>query len=119
MLCYLPAFKSAYFFYCNLFGNLYFGNRFSKPINFIAMHTRRKFLIQGSLATTAVLALKPFNAIANLTGTGNSGAKLVFLHTADFDPRHEQQLIQYITTVKNNHTNAILLKAGQDTSQDE
>ena len=83
------------------------------------MHTRRKFLIQGSLATTAVIALKPFNAIASLTGPGNSHAKLVFLHTANFDPRHEQQLIQYITTIKNNNANAILIKAGQHTSEDQ
>ena len=83
------------------------------------MQTRRKFLIQGSLATTAVLALKPFNAIANFTGIGNSHAKLVFLHTANFDPGHSQQFIQYITTVKNSQANAILLKAGQDSSEDQ
>ena len=31
------------------------------------MNTRRKFLIQGSLATTAMLAIKPLGALARVT----------------------------------------------------
>ena len=85
------------------------------------MTSRRKFLIQGSLATTAMLALKPFNALAGIsspfTGLANHSGKLVFLHTAGINTSSNQAL-QYITNVKNKHAGAILLKAGQ-TSQDE
>jgi hypothetical protein len=85
------------------------------------MTSRRKFLIQGSLATTAMLALKPLNAIAGisspLTSLTNSSGKLVFLHTAG-NTGSNHQLIQYITSIKNKNSGAILLKACA-TSQDE
>ncbi len=82
------------------------------------MNSRRKFLIQGSLATTAVLALKPFNAIARATSpftwlSGNNG-KLVFLHTVNLNPTSDYKTIQYIKDIKNQTGNAILLKAGED-----
>ena len=86
------------------------------------MTSRRKFLIQGSLATTAMLALKPFNALAGIsspfTGLANHSGKLVFLHTAAINNTGSNQLIQYITRIKNKNAGAILLKAGQ-ISQDE
>ncbi len=82
------------------------------------MNSRRKFLIQGSLATTAVLALKPFNAIARaalpFTGLSGSNGKLVFLHTVNLNPSSDFKTIQYIKDIKNQNGNAILLKAGQD-----
>lgn len=81
------------------------------------MNSRRKFLIQGSLATTAMLALKPLNAIAGpsspFTGLTSSSGKLVFLHTAGSTTGSSHQVIQYITTIKNKNKGAILLKAGQ------
>jgi 2',3'-cyclic-nucleotide 2'-phosphodiesterase (5'-nucleotidase family) len=87
------------------------------------MHSRRKFLIQGSLATTAMLALKPFNAIAKaaspFTGISNdSYGRLVFLHTSNLHSGNDNRVIQYINEIKNRNRNAILLKAGQDV-QDE
>ncbi len=86
------------------------------------MNSRRKFLIQGSLATTAVLALKPFTAIARVTSPftvlNNSNGKLVFLHTAPVNSYSKNKAIQYIKEIKNKNVNAILLKAGQDV-QDE
>lgn len=86
------------------------------------MNSRRKFLIQGSLATTAMLALKPFTAIARVTSPftvlNNSNGKLVFLHTAHVNSYSKNKAIQYIKEIKNKNANAILLKAGQDV-QDE
>ena len=86
------------------------------------MNTRRKFLIQGSMATTAMLALKPFNVIANaaspFTGLSMSYDKLVFLHTASLNPNSDRQVIRYIKDIKNSNANAILLKAGQDTGDE-
>jgi hypothetical protein len=86
------------------------------------MTSRRKFIIQGSLATSVMLALKPMNAIAGisspLTSLTSSSGKLVFLHTADINTGSSQQVIQYITSIKNNNKGAILLKADK-TSHDE
>src|SRR6185436_7589482 len=82
------------------------------------MNTRRKFIIQGSLATTAVLALKPFNSIARIASTfggpDGSNNQLVFLHTANINPSVDYRVINYIKEIKNKNANAILLKAGQD-----
>lgn len=82
------------------------------------MNSRRKFLVQGSLAATAVLALKPLETIARVTSpfTGASGSysKLVFLHTANLNPSGEYKVIQYIKKIKNRNPGAILLKAGKD-----
>jgi hypothetical protein len=86
------------------------------------MNTRRKFLIQGSMATTAVLALKPFTSIARIaspfTGPGSSNSQLVFLHTANMNPSLDYQVIKFIKEIKNNNANAILLKAGQDAQEE-
>ncbi|MEO7305970.1 MAG: hypothetical protein ABIR78_07560 [Ferruginibacter sp.] len=73
------------------------------------MHTRRKFLIQGSIATTAMLALKPLETVAStvsrLTGYNGTG-KLIFLHTAI--PVH--QINQQVSKIRRD--NAIVLNAG-------
>ncbi len=82
------------------------------------MHSRRKFLIQGSLATTAVLALKPFTAIARaaspFTGLSGNNGKLVFLHTSNLNPQGDYKVIQLIKSITNNNANTILLNAGKD-----
>lgn len=86
------------------------------------MNSRRKFLIRGSLATTAVLALKPFNAIAGVaspfTWLSGSNGKLVFLHTAHLHSHYDNKMTQHIANIKKNNANAIFLNAGQDV-QDE
>lgn len=82
------------------------------------MTSRRYFLIQGTLASTAMLALKPLTTIASaasqFTGLGGSYGKLAFLHTANLNTSSNYQVIQYIKDIKNNNANAILLKAGQN-----
>lgn len=81
------------------------------------MNSRRKFLIQGSLATTAVLALKPFTtfskAASSFSFLNGDTDKLVFLHTASLHSGNDNRIIQYINDIKNKNRNAILLKAGQ------
>jgi len=81
------------------------------------MNNRRNFLIQGTLATSAMIALKPLQTIARVTspftGFNGSYSKLVFLHTADLDPFSDERVIRYIKETKSNHANTILLKAGQ------
>ena len=78
------------------------------------MNTRRKFLIQGSLASTAMLALKPLNAVARITSsfTGAGYSKLIFLHTANADAGNTSHIIEYVKSKKKN-TGAILLSAGE------
>ena len=74
------------------------------------------------MATTAVLALKPFDSIARIastfTGIGSPNSQLVFLHTAHMNHSGDYQVINYINQVKNNNANAILLKAGQDKQEE-
>lgn len=81
------------------------------------MKSRRYFLKQGALATTAMLVVNPFTTIASaassFTGLSGSYSKLVFLHTANLNASGNYQAIQYIKDIKNNKANAILLKTGQ------
>ncbi len=87
------------------------------------MTSRRKFLIQGSLATTAMLALKPMNVIAGvsspLISLTDSSGKLIFLHTAGINSDRSNQAIRQIANLKNNNTRSILLKAGQASDEGE
>jgi hypothetical protein len=81
------------------------------------MKSRRYFLVQGALATTAMLVVKPFTTIAraasSFTGFSGSYSKLVFLHTANLNASGGYQVIQCIKDIKNNKANAILLESGQ------
>lgn len=78
------------------------------------MHTRRKFLIQGSMATTALLASRPMSAIARitspLTGFGGQTENLVFLHTGTTKPSGNQWGIPELI---GKHRQAVLLHAGR------
>lgn len=82
------------------------------------MKSRRDFLIQGSLATTAMFALNPFKSIARtaftFTGISISDSKLIFLHTPGLNTGRNHETIQYVNEIKSNHANTILLKAGHD-----
>ena len=85
------------------------------------MKNRRYFLIQSTLATTAMFALKPLTSfgrsISQSTGFNGSYGKLAFLHTANLNNR-DNKVIKYIQDIKDKNTNAILLNAGQGV-QDE
>ena len=86
------------------------------------MYTRRKFVILGSMATTAVLALKPFKVAARVispfTGLGKGYGKLIFLHTANPDPQMDYKVIQHIAGIQGNNAHAIVLQAGQVAQRD-
>ncbi len=79
------------------------------------MSTRRKFLLQGSMATTALLAAKPFETFAKIsspvTGFNNNKNSILFLHTgAD----GVSQTAAQVAALRNNHANVMLLHAGTD-----
>jgi len=80
------------------------------------MKNRRYFLIQGTLATTAMFTLKPLTSIggtiSEFIGFNRSYGKLAFLHTANLS-NSSNKVIKYIQDIKNNNRNAILLNAGQ------
>jgi len=81
------------------------------------MKNRRYFLVQGTLATTAMFALKPLTSISStisqFTGLNGSNGKLAFLHTANLNNSTDNKIIKYIQDIKSNNKNAILLNAGQ------
>lgn len=83
------------------------------------MTSRRKFLIQGSLATTALLVAKPFKTFAGsaFSSTNLSSTNLVFLHTSNLDAGSESKVISMLAEMKNNNQNTILLKAVKDSSK--
>ncbi len=83
------------------------------------MKSRRNFLQQGALATTALFALNPLktfsSAASRVTGLSfGSYGKLAILHTANLHPQIDYKVIQHIKDFRKNTSNAILLDAGQD-----
>lgn len=86
------------------------------------MNSRRNFIIKGSIATSALLAAKPFQAIAGissqLTGLSRSNNELVFLHTADMSEGQSRRALQFISSIKDARHNVVLLHAGKkDTAE--
>jgi len=82
------------------------------------MYTRRKFVIQGSMAATAVLALKPLkiaaNAVSPFNGLSDSNGKLTFLHTANPDQQMDYKVIQHIAGIQSNNANEFFLFINHD-----
>ena len=80
------------------------------------MNSRRKFLIRGSMASTALLIAKPFttfaNAVAPVTGFTINDNKLVFVHTGNYKGTNQQQTMKHIARLKSNTGNLVLLHAG-------
>ena len=66
------------------------------------------------MATTAVLALKPFATMARIVspfnGSGSSSANLFFLHTGKMDLSGNHQ---DVLNIKNKHSNVVLLHTGK------
>jgi hypothetical protein len=95
-------------------------NRFNqpfKPTNVKAMtNTRRKFLVQGSMLTTALVATKPFDALATLTSpfTGESFNQVTFLHTA----LPATAASSRISKIKDDHANPVLLNVNSNTEEE-
>jgi hypothetical protein len=85
------------------------------------MNSRRKFLIKGSLATTALIAAQPFKAIAgaaaSLSGINSSNNHLVFLHTTDLKAGANEMARKFIADIKGNTSNTILLHTGKKQSE--
>lgn len=76
------------------------------------MSSRRKFLLQSSMATTALLAVKPFNSIASiaspLTGTDFSNNKFLLLHTSN----NGTSTLNRISTLSKKYSNVLLIHSG-------
>jgi 2',3'-cyclic-nucleotide 2'-phosphodiesterase (5'-nucleotidase family) len=82
------------------------------------MHTRRKFLVQGSLATTALLAANPFKSIASGTAAllpgVNSSNSVMLLHTSNTSSDN----INTLNKLKRQNSNTVVLNKDMVPSQE-
>lgn len=80
------------------------------------MNTRRKFLLQGSLATTAFLATKPVKAFSNtitaITGQSLHNNKIVFIHTGNNGSTKQHQVLHNMANLAKAAGSVVLLHAG-------
>jgi hypothetical protein len=78
------------------------------------MNNRRKFLIQSSLAATALVAAKPLHALAKysspVTGGGYNFNNITFVHTTATDLSMAAQ----VKKITGKNTSVVLLHAGKD-----
>ena len=82
------------------------------------MNSRRKFLVQGSLATTALLAVNPFRSIvvgtADLLPGINSTNSIMLLHTSNTSSDN----INTLNKLKRQNSNTVLLNKEMVPSQE-
>jgi len=78
-------------------------------LNLSAMNSRRKFLVQGGLATTALLAVNPFKSIAASSATIlpgiNSSNSVMLLHASNTSSDN----INTLNKLKRQNSNTVLL----------
>ncbi len=83
------------------------------------MNPRRKFLLQGGLASTALLSLNPFQGIANklasLTGFSMNSNKVVLVHTYIL----ENEIVNNVAAIKRSMGNVVLLHVGETNKWNE
>jgi hypothetical protein len=81
------------------------------------MSSRRKFLLQGSLATTSLMAFNPIKTLASafapLTGYTTNNNKVIFAHTGDQLNAEVHQLNFDIENLKKYNSNLVFLHAGK------
>jgi hypothetical protein len=80
------------------------------------MNSRRKFVKQGALATTALLALRPFESLAGvnfLTASPGGTRHLVFLHTTESEAR---SACRYIANLRERGIPALALNTATRTA---
>ena len=81
------------------------------------MNSRRKFLLSGTMASTALLTAKPFTSLANrfspLTGFSINEHQLTLVHTGVQHNSGNNQAIRQIADLKKQTGNLVLLHAGQ------
>jgi hypothetical protein len=84
------------------------------------MNTRRKFLLQGSMATTAMLVARPFETLANtlspVTGFTVNSNKIVLAHTGNNFGANLHVTLNHIAELKSNTNNLVMLHAGNATA---
>jgi 2',3'-cyclic-nucleotide 2'-phosphodiesterase (5'-nucleotidase family) len=81
------------------------------------MNNRRRFIQQSTLAATALIAAKPFKAIAGINTSINGFTSpykhLIFLHTAETDLAAYSSTLQYINAIKNRRPHTILANTSE------
>jgi len=80
------------------------------------MNTRRKFLLQSSMATTAFFAANPFktfsNTIAPVAGVSVHNNKVIFLHTSGHKAVNPYQKLKHVAGLAKGSAAVALLHAG-------
>lgn len=81
------------------------------------MNTRRKFLLNGSMAATALLAAKPFNSVAaglgSITGFRFNNNSLTLVHTGNTIASGNSPAMERIDKLRNSNRHLVLLHAGK------
>ncbi len=81
------------------------------------MKSRRSFIAKTTMATTALLATKPFQALAGLSNSfnsiGASGNHMVYLHAGDATTAFAGKTGRYISDIRSNAVNNILMHTGK------
>lgn len=79
------------------------------------MKSRRQFMKQGALVTTALFAAKPFKAFSAVGSSLSGGGynHLVFLHTAESNIPAFGKTAGYINTIKSGSPGTILVHSGK------
>lgn len=81
------------------------------------MNNRRKFLLQGSMATTALLIAKPFEtlakAMAPVSGFTINNDKVIFAHTGNHLGNNPDITLEYVSALKRKTNNLVLVHAGK------
>lgn len=81
------------------------------------MKSRRSFIAKTSMATTALLAIKPFQALAGIgntfLATSSNSRHLVFLHVADSEIAFTGKTNRYIHEIRSEATNHLFLHTGK------
>jgi hypothetical protein len=81
------------------------------------MNTRRKFIANGSMAAAALLASRPFKAIAGNSSfslLNNRQSHLVFIHTAGLQTGTHLPTLKFIREIKNKTSNTLLFNASSE-----
>jgi hypothetical protein len=82
------------------------------------MKSRRYFIQKGGIAALAIVATKPFKAIANTgfntTGISINDNKIALVHNAN-TKKHQHIIAKKITELKSNANNLVLVETGKAT----
>lgn len=85
------------------------------------MNNRRKFLINSGMTAAAIIATRPFKALANtesLLGINANNSYVVLLHTNGLNKSNHQQSLNFVAAVQSKTKNAVLIDSSNLTDDE-